>query len=216
MDTNAIRKRNLLLLNVNFKTQKEFAVAIGSPASYLSQILNGAKSENGTQRNVGDALARRIEERLKLPYGWMDRPQVDENNQTGMIDTRGKVPLVSMQLAGQITVHDDFVSRNETYLDWISVSISTSPRAFAIKLHNDSMLPVFEPNDVLVVEPELDAHARDYIVVRLGKDAEPVVKQLVQDGSDWYFASVDARLPLKPVANATIIGVVRQSIRTLR
>lgn len=41
----------------------------------LSQIRTSAKhSKTGKPRSMGDELARKIEERMNLPQGWMDTP----------------------------------------------------------------------------------------------------------------------------------------------
>lgn len=40
----------------------------------LYQVLERVKTASGTVKNIGDDLARRIEEALKLERGWMDNP----------------------------------------------------------------------------------------------------------------------------------------------
>lgn len=65
MDINDTRKSKLRELLTKFRNQKEFAEATGLVAPHVSQMING-------HRNVGEAVARRIEHRLKLPVGYMD------------------------------------------------------------------------------------------------------------------------------------------------
>ena len=70
MTIKEIRLKNLLYLIVESAlTQSQFAQKIGCSAAYLSQII----SEHN-KRNMGDALARNIENRLNLYKGWMDIP----------------------------------------------------------------------------------------------------------------------------------------------
>lgn len=71
MDIAEIRRENMLALIDNFKTQAQFADAIGTPASYISQLKKGVKS-SGARVTMGNDLARQIEVELKLPYGYMD------------------------------------------------------------------------------------------------------------------------------------------------
>lgn len=71
MDIAEIRRENMLALIDKFKTQADFADAIGTPASYISQLKKGVKS-SGARVTMGSDLARQIEVELKLPYGYMD------------------------------------------------------------------------------------------------------------------------------------------------
>ncbi|EJD6109766.1 S24 family peptidase [Morganella morganii] len=71
METKEIRRANLRALIKEFAdkgvNRAKFAEMIGIPAAQLSQI----GSDNPT-RNIGDIIARRIEESLNLRNGWMD------------------------------------------------------------------------------------------------------------------------------------------------
>lgn len=67
-----IRKSNLAaLLNQANVTAIEFSISIGMQPSYLSQILSAKAA-----RNIGEKLSRKIEKKLKLQKGWMDRPHL--------------------------------------------------------------------------------------------------------------------------------------------
>ena len=78
MDINDIRKSKLKELLARFRNQKEFAEATGLVAPHVSQMING-------HRNVGEAVARRIEHRLSLPIGFMD-DTIDQQPVTTLID----------------------------------------------------------------------------------------------------------------------------------
>lgn len=67
MNSKEIRLSNLQALIQKAGTAAEFSKQSDIATSLLSQIL----STNPT-RNVGDKLARKIEEKLQLPPGWMD------------------------------------------------------------------------------------------------------------------------------------------------
>ncbi len=71
MDIAEIRRENMLALIDGFKTQAQFADAVGTPASYISQLKKGIKP-SGARVTMGHDLARQIETELKLPYGYMD------------------------------------------------------------------------------------------------------------------------------------------------
>ena len=71
MDIGSIRRKNMLSLIKNFRTQSDFADAVGKPASYISQIKKGSKS-NGETISMGSEFARDVERSLGLNHGWMD------------------------------------------------------------------------------------------------------------------------------------------------
>lgn len=88
MDSAQIRHKNFQKLYTDFVDQrphlpqrgmlKLFAEHLGLSDRYLSHIKCNRK-------NIGSSVARFVEERLRLPRGWMDRehdrlnPPVDEN-----------------------------------------------------------------------------------------------------------------------------------------
>ena len=66
MDSKEIRHQNLLLLAERYRTQKEFAAALGVSGQRIGHLLGGTP--------LGAATARRIEQIHSLPEGWMDLP----------------------------------------------------------------------------------------------------------------------------------------------
>lgn len=71
MDIGSIRRNNMLKLIANFRTQSDFAEAVDKPASYISQIKKGFKS-NGDTISMGSEFARDVEAAMGLDHGWMD------------------------------------------------------------------------------------------------------------------------------------------------
>lgn len=70
-----IRKENLIVLRERFKTLADLnrALGRGNRDSTISQVINGIKdTRTGKPKNLGDRLAREIEAKLSLGYGWMD------------------------------------------------------------------------------------------------------------------------------------------------
>lgn len=105
MDIGGIRRKNMLKLITNFRTQSDFADAVGKPASYISQIKKGVKS-NGEIISMGSEFARDIETALGLDYGWMDVLEDDKNklkvektieNDYVVIGHKSAYPLVSVE-----------------------------------------------------------------------------------------------------------------------
>ncbi len=78
-----IRLENLRLLIGEFGTQDKVAELADTSPVYLSQILNNAvDSKTGRVRQIGDPLARKLEEGCSKEIGWMDNAQIPHTYRT--------------------------------------------------------------------------------------------------------------------------------------
>ncbi len=59
-----IRRENLIRLVGSYKSQRQFAQSVGLAPSHANQLLSGV-------REMGEEAARRIEEALGMPVGFM-------------------------------------------------------------------------------------------------------------------------------------------------
>lgn len=66
----------MLVVMAKYKTQSKFAEAVDTAPAYLSQLKKGVHP-SGKPVSIGDDLARKIEERLGLEFGWMDRSHTE-------------------------------------------------------------------------------------------------------------------------------------------
>lgn len=69
LEIQARRRGNLNRLLADYKTQRQFGDAVGLSVAQISHIVTGV-------REMGEEVARRIEQTLGLPLGWMDRSDV--------------------------------------------------------------------------------------------------------------------------------------------
>ena len=73
LDVKQIRRANLDQMIKEAGSVPELSKKSGASEKYLRQILNGFQgARDKTPRQVGDALARSLEEGMGKPYGWMD------------------------------------------------------------------------------------------------------------------------------------------------
>ena len=90
-----IRLENLLALIEEMGTQEAVAEAGGTSSVYLSQIKNRTPDKKtGKLRQMGDDMARKLEEGCKKERGWMD------NTHAGAVayaDAPTVVPLVAAE-----------------------------------------------------------------------------------------------------------------------
>ena len=152
----AIRKAKLIDLIKREGSQALVARKIGTDKSYLSQIV----SPKGT-RNVGDALARRIEDAYDQSYGWMDKP-IDEVFVDGHLTLGTQlsefilIPRyhaeASMGLGADVPSDDDITGHLAFKNVWLQKR-KLNPKFLAIiDAIGDSMHPTINDGDVLLVD----------------------------------------------------------------
>jgi hypothetical protein len=77
MTINDIRRQNLEILILEFRTIRALAEACDVNDAYLSQVRNAlGDSRHKTPRNIGDEIARKLETGTHKPHGWLDTPHV--------------------------------------------------------------------------------------------------------------------------------------------
>ncbi len=129
-------------------------------------------------------------------------------------DIGGRVPLISWVQAGAFSEVCDLLQPGEAF-EWIETTVHPREHTFALRVDGDSMEPDFPAGTVLIVEPELDANAGDFVIAKNNKD-EATFKQLMRDGGDWYLKPLNERYQIKPLADSQVIGVVRAAERRFR
>ncbi|HIJ83940.1 MAG: Prophage MuSo1, transcriptional regulator, Cro/CI family [Magnetococcales bacterium] len=122
--------------------------------SYLSQIM-GSRG----RRNIGDLLARRLEDAFNKPRGWMDTPDTDEENCESFPDFGSEfsmIPRLEVLASlgtGTAAPEEDNI---KGYLAFKNVWLQKrrlNPRFLTvIDAIGDSMVPTINDGDVLLVD----------------------------------------------------------------
>lgn len=191
-------------LGIERGKQKLFADRVETPAAYISQIINGT-------RELGDDVARRIEEKLGLRPGEMDLPLHDEDHlNTGNVvpvsSTVRNVPLISWVQAGHwneaVDMHEPGYAE-----DWEPTTERVGPNAFALRVQGDSMEPEFPAGGIVIVDPSVEARNGDYVIAKVGGSA--TFKQYVEDAGRAYLKPLNARYQIiEMTEGCSIAGVV--------
>lgn len=209
MDNKAIRRQNLLALKAKHRTFRALAAASDTDPAVLSQI-------NIHFRDMGDAIARRIEERLGLGHGWMDALHL--NAETGIynVDAPRQVaayawPLVSWVSAG---LRAEAVAPYENG-DAPTIDFSEPPLAgdMALQVRGDSMLRPdgsgFPDGCYIAIRPSRRPKNGDFVVVRFAHTDEATFKQFAVDGPVKLLRPLNPAYPTHVLApDAIIVGTV--------
>lgn len=119
METKEIRLTNLLALAAGYKRNSQFCERIGMNPTYFSQVKTGRKS-------IGDELARRIEQSLGLPRGYLDTPKTDKQRD-------GNVPIETLSAAYALEALAPAVRDTITRLIYTLAAEAAEQKAFSDK-----------------------------------------------------------------------------------
>lgn len=201
------RFNNLKWLIKIHGSQRQLADLVETNPSYISQIISKVQA-NGRDRTVGNDFARKIEEKLELPHGWMDSPH--NENEISVESTLAKygqqslpiglpvdcsvtdipmrsIPVVSWVQAGDWTHASPIVDTEVT--EWLPWYPHCGNNGFALIVSGESMLPKFEPQDRIYVNPDAqvnDLRTGDLIVVFCEEDGTATFKRLIVEPEDMH------------------------------
>ena len=187
MQTNdEIRRENLELAIKRVGTAAKLAEIAKTSAAYLSQIRNRTRdSKSGTPKMMGDAMARRIEEALGEPNGWMDKSHLfkaeskagngdtpapfDVNVSPVMLPSR-PIPVISSVQAGALCDMENPYEPGDGYAVEYTEDQKLSRWAFCLDVEGMSMSPRFQPGDRLFVDPDRSPGPGNFVVARNGSN----------------------------------------------
>lgn len=224
-----IHKANLQLLAKEFGGVTSVAAKIGCSSSQYSQWMNGSEnSGTGKPRGMRSASARRIEQALGKPVGWMDTSHAeaepakfDANVKQVPMGTRA-IPVISAIQAGKMKEIAQPYLVGDGYAA-IYVDDGYSSWAFALEIEGDSMTPDYQEGDLVIIEPEWTPRPGECVAARNGKQ-EATFKKYRQRGIDAAGNDVFELVPLNenyPTVRSdqtalTIIGVMAEHRRKAR
>lgn len=122
---------------------------------------------------------------------------------------RGSVPLIGMAKAGGGGFFDDAGYPTGQGWDQIEVPGGVSNMAFALQVQGDSMLPLYQDGEILVIDPEADVRRGDRIVARTTQ-GEVMAKILQKRTAESVeLLSLNPEHPLITIATAEIGWISR-------
>ena len=131
-----------------------------------------------------------------------------------MADTSDEVPILSWVAAGswsnvEAVTFDDAIGK-------VSRPKNLSKNGFALIVRGESMLPKFDPDDIIYVEPQTGLFAlknNDLVVVQCNEDTEATFKQLVlgETSEDMYLRPLNPNWheqKMLPMGECNLVGKV--------
>lgn len=199
MDISVIRRANLRKLTdqMNDKTgkggQRRLADRLGVKPVYVSQLIGRTPT-----RPIGGRTARRVENLLDLPYGWMD--------QTHRFDLAEQPPTRTVPVIGEFGSAElktamgkgdmEFLRRLETPGEVLHVH-SEDVHAYAMRVMTDEFTPRIYPGELIALEPSTVVAPGDEVLIFTKRremllrqvlsmlEREVIVSTIVQSDKRW-------------------------------
>lgn len=195
MDIKEIRKARLQqIVNLKFGgVMARLADAIGRQSSYVARILS-TNSDHG--RNIGERLAREIEEACDLPYRYLDAPFdaefLPDGNGWAIAEPSPPESLLAINEAGRFSLKaprldlnvdedkwesgpnfDHMISSISMHRNWIQMHLSvTDPKNLrVITATGNSMVPMISHGDLLLIDTGVRSFTYDgvYVITMAGQ-----------------------------------------------
>ena len=95
---------------------------------------------------------------------------------------------------------------------WLDVESSIKNSSFAVEINGDSMWPDFTEGSLIIVDSEIIAKHRNYILCRLHKTNEILFRQYIEERNEKFLKPINYAYKTIPLQkNDVILGVVIQS-----
>lgn len=169
-------------------TQAQLAKRVGYSLAVYQDIEDG-------RSGMGEKMAAKVAEVLGLDVSELTNGSDHPPSRDGMRGTFGAkpdvdlppgmtakyVPLLSMAQCGGMMAYDDTAYTHDGFLAFSP----KDPRAFAVTLAGDSMVPRFEPGDVAIVYPSKPPRNGGVVIARLNEEhGGDVMMKLYQASGD--------------------------------
>lgn len=148
----------------------ELARRIGLPQPTVHRIVTGAceHPHHSSLQPIASFFSISIDQLKGLdPIPWLDRAM--------------KIPLLEWDHA-----LDWPATQKEVHKQFILTDANVGLNAYALKVQDASMEPVFPRNTTLIVDPDKQAKDRSYVIAKLANWQEPIFRQLLIDAHDNY------------------------------
>lgn len=124
----------------------------------------------------------------EAPINW-ESSRIDPLKELGI----RQVPLINwIDIEKLASEKNEFLVSNET--SKIVTQVHVSAEAFALKIKDASMEPIFPVDSIIIIDPNKPHRDRSYVVVKIEQYQEPILRYLILDGGDKFVKPISPDL----------------------
>lgn len=179
--------RNARVLVRGAGTLARFAEIVGISPAQAWQIAG-----EDPRRGIGAKMADRIERAFNKPSGWLYAASGISNDAAPLGGMR-RIPVLNYVQAGNPT-EIGFGFAGET-LEYLVSDLGLSDRAFALIVRGQSMAPMFQPGDKIIVDQDVSPHPGSFVIAMNGGE-EATFKKYRPRGTDPQGNEIFELVPL--------------------
>jgi len=169
-------------------TQTELADQLGVPQPQIARYLAGRVPDPPVLVRLAGALGCTTD---WLLTGREQRPLFISEEPATYGQTKGRLlPILNWVQAGKMTASIDPYPYAGVAEDYLAANVK-GKRCFALKVRGDSMEPEFREGDVIVVDPDRQPQAGDFVVVKSDEEGEATFKKYVRLRGEAYLRPVN-------------------------
>lgn len=209
MNTLAANIKNLMIsLNIN-ESELSRQTSVGQPV--IHKIAKGVTKNPSVETLLPIAKFFGVSiEALMEDYSLCIR---DVNSVDSVLNKQWiEIPITSWDSVGMSSAT---AMENVDPQDFVRIDTDSKivDNAYALIIEDSSMEPAFLKGTVLVVDPNLKAIDRDYVVVRFNDHHKAMFRQILFSGDFVYLKSLNADFQIVEMSqNCRILGVVIQGV----
>jgi len=193
------RRINLRLLAQALGGIAELANFLGKSPSQMSHLIGTYVS-----KNIGDRLAAEIEKAFAKPPGWLDGYYVGQEEE--VIATAVppaacyRIPLLKKQEVVNWVLYPAKRQIGNEDHEYFYTSVQVSNAAYAYQIQADSMESLsgisFPKGTIVIADPAVPMRDNSFVLVRLDRELEPMLRQVVHMKATVYLQALNSRYPL--------------------
>ncbi|NDL70528.1 S24 family peptidase [Halomonas sp. KG2] len=148
-------------------------------------------------KNIGERLARHIEEKLNLPDNYLDdvrnlvygvrdsHAEYNPDDASVLHPVGHMLPVIGMATAGALKESFEEADIEE----YVPAPGNCSKNSFVLILDGVSMLPDFHPRDRIVIDPDAEWISGDVVYARCTQTDRGTFKEIRYEDGDYYLCA---------------------------
>jgi len=195
MNISEIRLENARYLANSIGGVVAMAERLGKSQPQVSHFIGG-----NPVKNIGNKIARQIEEAFDKENGWLDNCYTESSDMAhnALSNTTKKTNFLAIPL-GLLEEHDfctfiNSLNKLEYEKVYIKSDFEISNKAFAVSVGKDGCGDFAVLDDYIIFDPDVTMETKDYVLVQFGEQP-PTIMQYVTMADKSFFEDLSRRYP---------------------